>query len=99
MRFSCALLILFTSINLNAQYSVSKKKLTDIGIVNNNTASMVVFNDKIVVAGSIQDGKIYKLAILRFLQNGDADKHFGNNGLDSFSVGRILPATYQGAYL
>ncbi|MEP6465515.1 MAG: T9SS type A sorting domain-containing protein [Parafilimonas sp.] len=99
MKLFCLLLIIFCGIHLNAQNIVSKKMLTDIGIVNNSTASMVVHNGKIVVAGSIQDGKIYKLAILRFLSNGNADERFGNNGVDSFTVSRILPATYQGAYI
>ncbi len=86
--------------NVHAQYSVIKKKLTDIGIVNNTVSSMALQTDgKIVLAGSVQEGATYKLSILRFKPNGNLDSNFSNDGIDTFSINKILPSTYQGAGL
>jgi uncharacterized delta-60 repeat protein len=90
---------LFFTICLDAQYKVNKKILTDIGIVNNGTVSMALQADgKIVVAGFVQEGDTYKPSVVRFRSNGELDAGFGKKGIDTFTVSRILPPTYQGAY-
>ncbi|MBV9960897.1 MAG: hypothetical protein JO072_01505 [Parafilimonas sp.] len=84
----------------HAQYKVVKKSLIDIGLVNNTVASMVTDSaGKIIVVGSVQEGSSFKLCILRYKANGTLDATFSNDGIDTFSVQRILPAQYQGASL
>ncbi len=83
----------------NAQYRVVKKSLTDIGLVNNSANSMVVQqDDKIVAIASIQEGSNYKIGILRYTKSGALDNSFGKNGVDTFSVSKLLPS-YQGISL
>ena len=84
----------------NAQYRVVKKSLTDIGVVNNGATAVALQADKkMVVAGSVQEGNVYKICLVRYKQNGDVDSSFGKQGIDTFRATKILPAPYQGASL
>jgi len=38
---------------------------------------------KIVVAGFVQEGNVYKPGVVRFNANGEPDAGFGNKGIDT----------------
>src|ERR1700742_3730943 len=85
---------------LNAQYTISKKACTDIGIVNNSVAAMTLdSSNKIITTGTVQEGNVYKICFTRHIFNGNIDSSFGKNGADTFTVQNIMPSTYQGANL
>lgn len=83
---------------LNAQdlYTLRKKTSFEIGISNNGANDILLQPDgKQIVAGYIQEGDIFKPTLFRYLPNGSLDPQFGINGVDSFSVKKLVPAGYQ----
>ena len=91
---------LFIITSIDAQYTISKKTITDIGIVNNGVIAMTLdSSNKIVTVGSVQEGNVYKLCFTRHKPNGSIDSSFGKYGADTFTVQNIIPSTYQGANL
>lgn len=83
---------------LDAQefYTLRKKVSFEIGISNNGSNDIILQPDgKQIVAGYIQEGSIFKPTLFRYLANGSLDPLFGNNGVDSFSINKLVPANYQ----
>lgn len=79
-----------------SQYSVYKKTLLDIGIVSNSANAVAAQSDgKTVIAGSVKEGTSYKPTIIRYLANGNPDASFGNNGIDTFTVSKLLSSAYS----
>ena len=94
------LLISLIAVKANAQFTIAQKTITDVGITNNTTSAILQQPDgKIISLGSVQEGSKYKIALLRFDSTGKPDAGFGNMGIDTFSIARILPLSYGGASL
>lgn len=87
------MLLLGFSVIAFTQYSVNKKTLLDIGVVANGSNAVAAQPDgKTIIAGSVKEGASYKPALIRYLQNGSTDASFGNNGIDTFTISKLLPA-------
>lgn len=77
-------------------YTLRKKVVYEIGISNNGANDILLQPDgKQVVSGYIQEGTVFKPALFRYLVNGRPDPTFGMNGVDSFTIKRLVPAQYQ----
>lgn len=77
-------------------YTLRKKAAYEIGIANNGAYDIILQPDgKQIVSGYIQEGTAFKPSLFRYLTNGKPDPSFGNNGVDSFTIRRLVPANYQ----
>lgn len=77
-------------------YTLRKKVSYEIGISNNGAYDIILQPDgKQIVAGYIQEGTVFKPSLFRYLTNGQPDRTFGNNGIDSFTIRRLVPVNYQ----
>ncbi len=77
-------------------YQLRKKVSYEIGISNNGANDIILQPDgKHVVAGYIQEGSVFKPSLFRYLSDGSLDPQFGNKGVDSFSIRKLVPTNYQ----
>lgn len=93
MKF-CALILLFTYLNLKAQdgsldysFGTSGLKNIDFGLTNEYAHTLAIQNDgKIIVGGKTYNGTSYDFALIRLNADGSLDNTFGTGGYVVTSV-------------
>ncbi|PJA07310.1 MAG: hypothetical protein COX70_07255 [Flavobacteriales bacterium CG_4_10_14_0_2_um_filter_32_8] len=77
-----------TNGSLDSTFGINGKVITPIGSSHDNAQSIVIQPDnKIVLAGSSNNGADYDFALIRYKNDGDLDSTFGVNGLVLTDIG------------
>ncbi|MDF1676390.1 MAG: hypothetical protein P1U44_11805, partial [Vicingaceae bacterium] len=77
-----------TNGSIDNSFGINGKVITPIGSSHDNARSMVIqSDDKIVLAGSSNNGSDYDFAIVRYKNNGNLDSTFGVNGIVLTDIG------------